>query len=357
MARVRLKDVAKRYGSTPVLHRIDLEIADGELVVIVGSSGCGKSTLLRLIAGLEDVTTGEIHIGDRDVTRQPPAARGVAMIFQSYALYPHMTAYDNISFALSLAGREKAAVDRRVREVAAMLRIDELLDRYPRQLSGGQRQRVAIARAIVRQPEVFLFDEPLSNLDASLRAHTRLEILRMHRTLGATMIHVTHDQLEAMTLGDRIVLLNSGRIEQVGTPADLYHRPATRYAAAFLGSPGMNLLPVSVAGGVARLPSGATLRLPGIPDAASATLGVRPEDLRPVDEAGPDVLDAEVAVVEDVGDSRIVHAALLDGTLLAVRLNRGSRFGQGSVLHLAFDMGDAHLFDAEGARLPWPRSI
>jgi ABC-type sugar transport system ATPase subunit len=318
MASVRLSGVAKSFGSVNVIRDVDLTIADGELVVFVGPSGCGKSTLLRLIAGLETVTAGAIWIGDRNVTELAPAERGVAMVFQSYALYPHMTVYRNVAFGLKLAGLDRHALDRRVRDVAAMLRIGDLLDRYPRQLSGGQRQRVAIARAIVRQPDVFLFDEPLSNLDAALRAHTRVEIARMHNDLGATMIHVTHDQLEAMTLGDRIVLLNGGRVEQVGTPLDLYHRPATRFAAGFIGSPTMNLLPVTIVGGRARLSSGDEVPVTGVPDLPEATLGIRPEDLAIIGSGEPG-LPARIVLVEELGEARIVHVALGDRTTVAVR--------------------------------------
>jgi ABC-type sugar transport system ATPase subunit len=356
MARVRLRGVHKSFGQVEVIRDVDLEIAEGELVVFVGSSGCGKSTLLRLIAGLEEVTAGEIWIGDREVTQLPPAARGVAMIFQSYALYPHMTAYQNIAFALSLAKKDRAGVDRRVRDVAAMLHISELLDRHPRQLSGGQRQRVAIARAIVRQPEVFLFDEPLSNLDAALRAHTRLEIAKMHRDLGATMIHVTHDQLEAMTLGDRIVLLNAGGIEQVGTPAELYHRPATRFAAGFMGSPTMNLFPVTVAGQRARLPSGDELSTPGYPDVGMATLGVRPEHVRLAGPAEVDALPAEVVFVEDVGEGHIVHASLRDGALVTCRSSAESHPQPREAVRLGIAPRHQHLFNADGRRIEPPQT-
>jgi ABC-type sugar transport system ATPase subunit len=352
MASVRLSGVTKRFGSVEVIRDVTLTIADGELVVFVGPSGCGKSTLLRLIAGLETVTAGEIWIGDRNVTELAPAERGVAMVFQSYALYPHMTVYRNIAFGLKLAGMGRDALDGRVREVAAMLRIGDLLDRYPRQLSGGQRQRVAIARAIVRQPEVFLFDEPLSNLDAALRAHTRVEIARMHKDLGATMIHVTHDQLEAMTLGDRIVLLNAGRVEQVGTPLELYHQPATRFAAAFIGSTTMNLLPVAIAGGKARLSSGDEVPLGGAPDLPRATLGIRPEDVALVDGCEAGALRARIVLVEELGESRIVHASLGDGTLVALRHTGEPVPRQGEDVRLRFDARRQHVFDQSGRRVP-----
>ena len=241
MADVVLKNVQKSFGRTKVIHGVDLDIRDGEFVVFVGPSGCGKSTLLRLIAGLEDITAGDLFIGGERVNDLVPAKRGIAMVFQSYALYPHMNVYDNMAFGLELAKSSKAEIDAKVREAARMLQIEQLLDRKPRQLSGGQRQRVAIGRAIVRDPKVFLFDEPLSNLDAALRVQTRIEIAKLHTDTRATMIYVTHDQVEAMTLADRIVVLNAGRIEQVGTPLELYHRPANLFVAGFIGSPQMNL--------------------------------------------------------------------------------------------------------------------
>src|SRR5918998_3623100 len=248
MADVVLKGVCKSFGTAKVIHDVDLAVRDGEFVVFVGPSGCGKSTLLRLIAGLEDITVGDLSIDGTRVNDLPPPKRGIAMVFQTYALYPHMTVYDNMAFGLELAKASKAEIDQRVREAARLLQIETLLDRKPKQLSGGQRQRVAIGRAIVREPKVFLFDEPLSNLDAALRVQTRIEIAKLHSNLNATMIYVTHDQVEAMTLADRIVVLNAGRIEQVGTPLDLYHHPANLFVAGFIRSPRMNLLPATVAG-------------------------------------------------------------------------------------------------------------
>ena len=247
MAGLELKDIRKSYGNVEVIKGVDLSISHGEFVVFVGPSGCGKSTLLRMIAGLEDITEGDIFIGDRLVNNVEPRDRGVAMVFQSYALYPHMTVYDNVGFALKLAKTDKQVRDTKIREVARVLQMEELLDRRPAQLSGGQRQRVAIGRAIVREPDVFLFDEPLSNLDAALRVDMRMELARLHGDLDATMIYVTHDQIEAMTLADKIVVLDGGIVQQVGSPLELYNRPANLFVAGFIGSPKMNFLPVQVA--------------------------------------------------------------------------------------------------------------
>ncbi|WP_374574515.1 ABC transporter ATP-binding protein [Phenylobacterium sp.] len=348
MAALSLENLVKRFGETEVIRGIDLQIEDGEFVVFVGPSGCGKSTLLRLIAGLEDASSGTIRIGEADVTRLAPAKRGVSMVFQSYALYPHMDVYRNIAFGLTLAKTAKETVDERVRRAADMLQIGQLLKRRPRELSGGQRQRVAIARAIVRDPKVFLFDEPLSNLDAALRAQTRLEIARMHEDLAATMIYVTHDQLEAMTLADRIVLLNAGRIEQVGAPTELYHRPATRFAAEFMGSPTMNIMPVTVKDGAAELAGGERVALPGVAYAGQADLGVRPENLALADEG----LSAKVVLVEELGEARIVHAALADGTMLSVRHPAdGPEPARHAAVKLRVDPERLHLFGPDGKRI------
>ena len=349
MSKVKLVRIAKSFGRTKVIQGIDLEIADGELVVFVGPSGCGKSTLLRIVAGLEDATEGELFIGERRVTDLPPAERGVSMVFQSYALYPHMKVYKNIAFGLTLAGDSRETIDERVRRIAGLLQIGELLDRYPRELSGGQRQRVAIARAIVRQPEVFLFDEPLSNLDAALRAQTRLEIAKLHRELAATLIYVTHDQIEAMTLADRMVVLNRGRIEQVGKPGELYHRPATVFVAGFLGSPRMNLFEVQVAGGVARFAGGAIPVRSGA-YAGKATLGIRPEDLR-LTEGGSGALSGQVTLVEDLGETRVVHLTVADGVGVAFHHRAGPPPEEGARVGLAWDPERLHLFDARGNRL------
>lgn len=348
MASVTLEGIGKSFGKTEVITCVDLAIADGEFVVFVGASGSGKSTLLRIIAGLETLDEGRILIGDRDVTQSAPADRGVSMVFQSYALYPHMTVRQNIAFGLKLAKTGKEAIAEAVARVAGMLQIDMLLDRKPSQLSGGQRQRVAIARAIVREPSVFLFDEPLSNLDAALRMQTRMEIKELHRSLSATMIYVTHDQVEAMSLADRMVILHDGRIEQVGPPTELYYRPATTYVAGFLGSPQMNFLTVdSIDGDAAILANGARLSLPEGWPANTATLGIRPEDIS-VGETG---LDAVVEMVEELGESRIVHARLSDGTGIAIRSRLLDTKDQGRRISLSVLSEHLHAFDATGSRV------
>ncbi len=280
MSGVHLDQVVKRYGATQVIHGIDLHIDDGEFCVFVGPSGCGKSTLLRMVAGLEQTTQGKISIGTRDVTHLDPSDRGVAMVFQSYALYPHMTVAQNMGFGLRMTGHNKAAIDEKVTQAAHILKLDDYLNRKPKALSGGQRQRVAIGRAIVRGPEVFLFDEPLSNLDAELRVGMRVEIARLHKEIGATMIYVTHDQTEAMTLADKIVVLNAGRIAQVGRPLDLYNDPDNRFVAGFIGSPAMNFLDGTVTGGQVRVPALGNVMLPApaIPDGA-VTIGLRPNHM------------------------------------------------------------------------------
>jgi len=351
MATVTLEGVRKAFGGVEVIHGVDLEIADGEFVVFVGPSGCGKSTLLRLIAGLEDVSAGSISIGERDVTDVEPARRGVSMVFQSYALYPHMNVYRNIAFGLTLAKTARETVDQRVRAAADMLQIGELLGRRPRELSGGQRQRVAIGRAIVREPEVFLFDEPLSNLDAALRAQTRVELARMHERLGRTMIYVTHDQVEAMTLADRLVVLNAGRVEQVGAPTELYHRPRSRFVAGFLGSPRMNFLPVVIAGCEARLSDGTRIAVPRPGLAGPATLGIRPEDLTLADGENADALAGQVALVEELGEARSIHVELGDGTMVVLR-DRGDRAPRrGERVRIAPAADRWHVFDADGLRV------
>jgi multiple sugar transport system ATP-binding protein len=288
MAKLVLSDIKKSFGAVDVIKGIDLTIEDGEFCVFVGPSGCGKSTLLRLIAGLEEITSGRLEIGGADVTQAEPSKRGIAMVFQSYALYPHLTVRENIGFGLSLAGRPKAEIAAKVGAAASSLQLDHLLDRKPKALSGGQRQRVAIGRAIVRDPQVFLFDEPLSNLDASLRAQMRLELTDLHRKLGTTMIYVTHDQVEAMTMADKIVVLNGGRIEQVGSPMELYNRPATPFVAGFIGSPKMNLYDGEVA---ARM--------------GCSTYGIRPEHVALTPDSG--TWHGRVRHVEHLGADAIVH--------------------------------------------------
>ena len=364
MASVRLQGITKQYDSNLVLKGIDLDIADGEFVVLVGPSGCGKSTLLRIVAGLEDVGSGTVEIGDRVCNEVRPADRGIAMVFQSYALYPHMTVAENMGFALKLAGVARAEIGERVARAAEILQIGHLLERRPKALSGGQRQRVAIGRAIVRKPQVFLFDEPLSNLDAALRGQTRVELARLHRELNATMIYVTHDQVEAMTLGQKIVVLNGGQVEQAGTPLDLYERPANQFVAGFLGSPRMNFLPGALAGeegsaahvrlangSMVRVAADATRAAPGAP----VTLGVRPEHLR-IEAQGSleGGVPATVALVEFLGDSTIVYLQA-DGVpeMVSVKCRADQPApSHGARVLLAFDPGHGHLFDAGGAALP-----
>ena len=362
MASVHLQGITKQYEDNLVIKGIDLDIADGEFVVLVGPSGCGKSTLLRIVAGLEDVSSGTVEIGGRVCNDVEPSRRGIAMVFQSYALYPHMTVAENMGFALKLAGVPRPEIAQRVARAAEILQIGHLLERRPKALSGGQRQRVAIGRAIVRKPEVFLFDEPLSNLDAALRGQTRVELARLHRELGATMIYVTHDQVEAMTLGQKIVVFNGGRIEQAGTPLDLYERPANRFVAGFLGSPRMNFLPGMLAGeeGPAvhvRLAGGSLVDVaadamraaPG----SAVTLGVRPEHLR-VEGIEGGGIPATVALVEYLGDSTIVYAQV-DGVpeMVALKCRPDTPCPErGERVALAFDPGHGHLFDADGAALP-----
>ena len=354
MADVRLTGVTKSFGTTQVLKGVDLEIADGEFVVFVGPSGCGKSTLLRTIAGLEEATGGDIAIGGKVVNDLSPSDRGIAMVFQSYALYPHMSVYENMAFGLKLARADKAEIDRRVRGAAETLNITDYLDRKPKALSGGQRQRVAIGRAIVREPQVFLFDEPLSNLDAALRVRMRYEFASLHERLKTTMVYVTHDQVEAMTLADRIVVLNAGRIEQVGKPMELYERPRNLFVAEFIGSPKMNLLPAEI---VTATAEGATVRtaagdrLKVAVNAARArvgdrvTLGVRPEHLTTAGKG--DVISAEVVFVETLGHA--TYAYLTAGEEpVTVLLPGDVRPSTGETLSLRIPADQAHLFDADG---------
>ena len=363
MADVRLRKVQKAFGEVQVLRDIDLEVRDGEFMVFVGPSGCGKSTLLRAIAGLEDITGGELSIGGRVVNDVPPAERGIAMVFQSYALYPHMNLYDNMAFGLELARMPKAEIDAAVQQAARILHIEHLLQRKPKDLSGGQRQRVAIGRAIVRQPEVFLFDEPLSNLDAALRVKMRYEFAKLHQTLKTTMVYVTHDQVEAMTLADRIAVLSAGRIEQVGSPLTLYEHPDNLFVAGFIGSPRMNFLPaelVSTSEGSAtvRLPDGSSVHCRV--DAGRArpgdrlTLGIRPEHLAlAVADAGAGAgenrIAAAVTFVESLGSSTQAYcevAGVEDG--LSCQLDGRLRPRPGERLTLLMPASSCHLFDAAG---------
>ncbi len=354
MPEVVLRGVSKSFGAVEVLSGIDLEVKDGEFCVFVGPSGCGKTTLLRIIAGLETVSAGELAIGGRRVNELPPAERRIAMVFQSYALYPHMSVYRNIAFVLKFSGARKAEVDAKVRRVAEILRLTPLLDRKPRDLSGGQRQRVAIGRAIVREPGVFLFDEPLSNLDAALRVNTRVEIAKLHRELAATMIYVTHDQVEAMTLASKIVVLNRGRIEQAGAPLDLYHRPQNLFVAGFIGSPRMNLIRARVieAGAAAArlaLADGGEARLPlagnGLAPGAELTLGVRPEHMA-VGDAGLVAVRGSVDAVERLGEASYIHMHLADGTIVTLRTPGDSPVEPGALLTASAGAGAVHVFDA-----------
>ncbi len=355
MASVELSQITKTFGAHDVIRGIDLTVDDGSFCALLGPSGCGKSTLLRMIAGLETVSGGTVRIGGADVTQAEPKSRGVAMVFQSYALYPHLTVADNIAFSLSLAGTSKAVRAEKVAKVASMLRLGELLDRRPAQLSGGQRQRVAIGRALVRDPKVFLFDEPLSNLDALLRVQMRLELAKLHSDLGSTMVYVTHDQVEAMTLADKIVVLDKGAISQVGTPWELYNRPANRFVAGFIGSPAMNFLRGTArmaAGGIAvTLQGGVTLTLP-----ARATqdfvgdrpveLGIRPEHVSVASGTGAQ-LSGRSAVVEYLGNTSYVYVDTPQGSVIAEAA--GARGLQsGSPVGLSLNLSEAHLFDESG---------
>ncbi|MEM8631649.1 MAG: sn-glycerol-3-phosphate ABC transporter ATP-binding protein UgpC [Pseudomonadota bacterium] len=354
MADVLLKGIKKSYGAVDVIKGVDIEIKDGEFVVFVGPSGCGKSTLLRMIAGLEDISGGTLEIGGTMVNDIPASQRGIAMVFQSYAIFPHMTVRENVAFGLTIAGASKAEKEEKVAEAARILQMEHLLDRRPSQLSGGQRQRVAIGRAIVRKPEVFLFDEPLSNLDAALRLDMRIEIGKLHKSLGATMVYVTHDQVEAMTLADKIVVLKDGYVQQIGAPMDLYHRPENLFVAGFIGAPSMNFLDVEIVGKgseSARVRSDlvAEFTAPawrdGIPNFGRAILGIRPQDLHPVESGG--VLSGNVTLAERLGIETVVDVALTDGTRVLCSMAEDRVFEPGQSIHLDFDHARAHLFSPE----------
>jgi len=355
MASVELKSVSKSYGGNTVIRGVDLAIRDGEFVVFVGPSGCGKSTLLRLIAGLIPVSDGEIAIGGEAVTDVPASKRGIAFVFQSYALYPHMTVARNIGFALETLGLRRDAIGAKVAEVAKLLKVDHLLARRPRELSGGQRQRVAIGRALVRKPEVFLFDEPLSNLDSDLRMEMRIEIAKLHDDIGTTMIYVTHDQAEAMTLADRIVVLNHGVIEQVGTPQELYHTPKSRFVAGFVGSPRMNFAPVTTTGGAPDWslagPGGLALAVSVAGNrSAPSTIGVRPEALSLVaPEAGR--LSGTLERLEDLGHEHFAYVRVAPETVFVVRVPVRPTIARDTRVGLAFRDEDLFLFDEAGLRL------
>jgi ABC-type sugar transport system ATPase subunit len=355
MADVSLHGIAKSYGSTEILQDVNIRVEDGEFVVFVGPSGCGKSTLLRIIAGLEAVSAGELRIGGRRVNELPPADRKIAMVFQSYALYPHMSVYKNMAFGLKFVRTGKDEVDRRVRRAAEILKLTNLLDRKPRDLSGGQRQRVAIGRAIVREPSVFLFDEPLSNLDAALRVNTRLEIAKLHRDLRATMIYVTHDQVEAMTLASKIVVLNHGRVEQIGAPLELYRRPRNLFVAGFIGSPRMNFIGAQVrsvsereavlsfAGVDARMP----LPGPGIRAGEAVTVGVRPEHMADPDPSAIRI-EGRIDAIERLGEASHVYMRLADGTDVVARAPGDIAAQPGDAFTASLSGTSLHVFDGSG---------
>ncbi len=359
MASIKLNAVEKWFGDLQVIKGIDLAIEDGEFVVFVGPSGCGKSTLLRIIAGLEDASEGSVTINDTDVTGKLPSERGLAMVFQSYALYPHMDVAENIGFALKTAGMPRTEIKKRVDEVAGVLKLESLLGRLPKQLSGGQRQRVAIGRAIVREPVGFLFDEPLSNLDAALRVNMRLEISRLHAQLGITTIYVTHDQTEAMTLADRIVVLDGGRVIQAGTPRELYNNPNSRFVAEFIGSPKMNLLPCMEKTGQIVFP-GYTInttrkrtknaRFLSAPSSALASLGIRPENIALcAEDAGH--ISGTITVCEYLGSEQFAYVDCGFGHMVTVRVNPDSDLQVGSTTGLFFDNDKLYVFDGDGIRL------
>ena len=345
MSGVTLSNITKKYGETQVIHGIDLEIKDGEFCVFVGPSGCGKSTLLRMVAGLEDTTGGAISIGARDVTREDPARRGVAMVFQTYALYPHMTVQENMGFGLRMNGYPKAEIAQKVAEASRILKLDDYLKRKPAALSGGQRQRVSIGRAIVRGPEVFLFDEPLSNLDAELRVEMRVEIARLHKEIGATMIYVTHDQVEAMTLADKIVVLRGGVIEQVGAPMDLYRDPDNKFVAGFIGSPAMNFLSAVVKNGLVNVPGLETsvdlpVTLPA--EGTAVEIGLRPEHLT-LDPTGT---THRIEMTESLGGVSYAYLKGTSGEKIVVEERGEIRSTEGDTVGLILDAASARLFDA-----------
>lgn len=354
MAAITLRGLKKSYGNAHVIKGVDIAIEDGEFCVFVGPSGCGKSTLLRMIAGLEDISGGTLDIGGRVVNDLPPKDRGVAMVFQSYAIFPHMTVRENVAFGLTIAGDDKATKDAKVAEAARILQMEHLLDRRPSQLSGGQRQRVAIGRAIVRKPQVFLFDEPLSNLDAALRMDMRMEIGKLHKALGATMVYVTHDQVEAMTLADKIVVLKDGLVQQIGSPMELYHNPANAFVAGFLGSPSMNFLDVDVQSVTADTVTVSNAALEPVTVASKsiafapgtkARLGIRPQYLSPAD-AGHGQLHGKVALAERLGAETVIEVTLRDGSPLISAISRDAVYPLGSEMDLSFDPADAHIFPA-----------
>jgi multiple sugar transport system ATP-binding protein len=364
MAQVALRNIVKTFDRTPAVQGIDLDISDREFIVLVGPSGCGKSTTLRMIAGLEEATSGEIYIGDQLVNDVPPKDRDIAMVFQNYALYPHMTVFENMSFGLRLKKFPKPEIRERVQAAARILDITDLLDRRPKQLSGGQRQRVAMGRAIVRNPKVFLFDEPLSNLDAKLRVQMRIEIKKVHQKVRTTTVYVTHDQVEAMTLADRVVVMNHGRIEQIGTPNELYHHPATRFVAGFIGSPAMNFMPCRLEEAAGKLnirladriafplPPNRAARYQGVARNEKLLLGLRPEHIteaKPHPEPGIEAFDAVLDVTEPMGMETLIYFTL-EGVQVCGRVNPNADARAGGPLRLAVDLNNMHLLnEATGA--------
>ncbi len=352
MATITLDQVRKVYpGKVEAVKGISLDISDGDFIVLVGPSGCGKSTLLRMIAGLETISAGTVRIGDRVVNDVDPAERDIAMVFQNYALYPHMTVYDNLAYGLRNRGMKRDEIDLRVKKAADILEIGSFLDRKPRALSGGQRQRVAMGRAIVRSPKVFLFDEPLSNLDAKLRGQMRVEIKALQRSLGVTSVYVTHDQLEAMTLADTLVVMNGGVVEQIGSPLDVYEKPASTFVASFIGAPPMNLLPLTVSGEGYRLPDGSTLPAGGQPHGKAATLGFRPEDIV-VGGTDAFALDFEVMVAEPVGAESYLHGKA-GGSNVIVRVHGRTLVQAGERIRIGVPAGLLHIFGTDGKRIDY----
>jgi sn-glycerol 3-phosphate transport system ATP-binding protein len=352
MATVSLRDVRKSYGKTEVIHGVSIDVTDGEFVVIVGPSGCGKSTLLRMVAGLEAISSGEVWIGDRVVNDLEPRARDIAMVFQNYALYPHMTVFDNMASGPKIAGMPKPEKKARVDDAARMLDLEAYLDRKPRNLSGGQRQRVAMGRALVRDPAAFLFDEPLSNLDAKLRVSMRLQIKELQRTVGKTALYVTHDQVEAMTLADRLIVMNAGVAEQIDTPMAIYERPANVFVAGFIGSPAMNFLPAQAVAGHLELGDGLRLQPPGpLPSASGGiTLGVRPEHLTLTDETATGGIPVRIVAIETLGADAYVHSRLAGGTDLVVRIPGDRRIREGTTISVRPDWSHVHYFDTGSGR-------
>jgi ABC-type sugar transport system ATPase subunit len=355
MANVNIQNLNKSFGPVEVLKNIDLSVEDGSFVVLVGPSGCGKSTLLRCVAGLEPIGGGTISIAGKTVNDLPPAKREIAMVFQSYALYPHMNVERNMGFGLRFTGHDKAEINKRVAEASRILQLQDLMHRKPRELSGGQRQRVAIGRAIVRKPQVFLFDEPLSNLDAALRVNTRLELARLHKLLKATIIYVTHDQVEAMTLADKIVVMNQGRIEQAGKPLDLYYKPANKFVAGFIGSPAMNMFDVTInARKQAVLPDGnaLTLALPkSCKSGSKITLGIRPEHLALQKLKAGATLSGKLELIERLGEMGYAHLDVASGLRLVVEVRGEPPVGKGGDVHLKIDPKHLHCFGSDGQAL------